>query len=168
MLYFLLCESCLFHSKILFEHKMKLFFVIFCLFVEIPKKCWFSQKILIFTYDPKKHKLWVKWCKLNPKVVLIRFKNVFSSCFWDLLQKKSEQKIFLIGQILVIFWKNWKKTRFFDGFVFDPPYFFGRKQTNYQKNHVGHPNCLKSLPKKFIGHCDQNSRLNSKKLDPPL
>jgi len=151
---------------------MKLFFVIFCLFVEIQlwdpkKKCWFSQKILIFTYDPPKKKLWVKCCKLDPKVVLLRFKNVFSSCFWDLLHKKSEQNFFLIGQILVIFWKNWKKHDFFMVFFWSP-YFSTQNRQTTTKNHVGHPNCVKASPKKIIRHCDQNSRLNSKKLDPPI
>ena len=101
------------HTKRLFlkcfQHRSKinLFFIILCLFVEIPKNHDFSQKILIFTYDPKKYKLWVKVCEFAPKIVLICFKNVSNTCFWDLLQKH-----FKIGQIFVIFGKIGKNTIF--------------------------------------------------------
>ena len=155
--------------KILFEHKMKLFFVIFCLFVEIPKKMLLSQKILIFTYewyDPKKHKLWVKVCKLDPKLVLIRFKNVFGSCFWDLLQKKSKQKFFKIGQILIIFWKNWKKTRFFAVFFFDPPIF--RPKTDKLPKKSCRPSELrKIITKKIYRTLWSKFTAEFKKIRPP-
>ena len=145
---------------------MNLFFVTFCFFVKIPKKSWFSQKILIFTWNPKKYKLWVKVCKLNPKLVLIRFKNVFGTCFWDLLQKKSKQKFFKIGQILVIFWKNWKKTRFFDGF-FLTPLFFGRKQTNYQKKSCRPSQLPKIITKKIYRTLWSKFTAEFKKIRPP-
>ena len=133
MLYFLLCESCLFHSKILFEHKMKLFFVIFCLLLRSPQKCWFSQKIRIFTYDLKKQKLRVKWCKLNPKVVLMRFKNDFSSYFLGLLQKKRKQKIFLNRSNFGHFLKKLEKNTIFCWFFFDPPIFSAENRQTTKK-----------------------------------
>ena len=42
------------------------------------------------------------------------------------------------SQNLVIFQKKHTKRGIFATFFFDPP-FFVRKQTNYQKNHIGHP-----------------------------
>ena len=97
------------------------------------KKSFFSQKILIFTYDPKKYKLWVKVCEFALKIVLICFKNVSENCFGDLLQKKSKQKNFKIGQIFVIFWKNLEKTRFFYGFFFDPTHFSAENRQTTKK-----------------------------------
>ena len=87
--------------------------IILCLFVEIPKNHDFSKKILIFTYDPKKYKLWVKVCKFALKIVLICFENVSDNCFWDLLQKKSKQNNFKIGQNLVIFLEKFGKNTIF-------------------------------------------------------
>jgi len=54
----------------------------------------------------------------------------------------------------VKFWSFFEKIgKNHDFFMvfFLTPYFFGQKQANYQKNHIGHPNFLKSSPKKFIG-----------------
>ena len=142
--------------------------IILCLFVEIPKNHDFSQKILIFTYDPKKYKLWVKVCEFALKIVLICFKNVSENCFWDLLQKKSKQKNFKIGQIFVIFWKNLEKTRFFYGFFFDPTHFSAENRQTTKKfrpttRHIQNPS-----QKNFGGHSTKIDAKNPKSRPPPF
>ena len=95
----------------------------------------FHKKSLFSHMTPKKYKLWVEVCEFALKIVLICFKNVSDNCFWDLLQKKSKQKNFKIGQIFVIFWKNLEKTRFFDGFFLTPPIF--QPKTDKQPKNSG-------------------------------
>ena len=147
--------------------KINLFCIIPCLFVEIPKNHDFSQKILICTYDPKKYKLWVEVCEFALKIVLICFKNVSENCFGDLLQKKSKQKNFKIGQIFVIFWKNLEKTRFFYGFFLTPPIF--QPKTDKQPKNSGQlPDISKILPKKILVGIAQKLTQKIQKVDPPL
>ena len=142
--------------------------IILCLFLEIPKNHDFSQKTLIFTYDPKKYKLWVKVCEFALKIVLICFKNVSENCFWDLLQTKSKQKNFKIGQIFVIFWKNLEKIRFFYGFFLTPPIF--QPKTDKQPKNSGQlPDMSKILPKKTFGeHSTKIDAKNPNSRPPPL
>ena len=124
--------------------------IILCLFLEIPKNHDFSQKTLIFTYDPKKYKLWVKVCEFALKIVLICFKNVSENCFWLFgiyYRKKVNKKILKSAKILSFFGKIWKKHDFFMDFWPHP--FFSRKQTNNQTIPANYPTYPKSLPKKF-------------------
>ena len=132
------------------------------------KKSFFSQKILICTYDPKKYKLWVEVCEFALKIVLICFKNVSDNCFWDLLQKKSKQKNFKIGQILVFFWKNWEKTRFLDGFFFDPTHFSAENRQTTKKFRPTTRHILNPSQKHFGGHSTKIDAKNPKSRPPPL
>jgi len=110
--------------------------------------------------------LWVKVCEFALKIVLICFKNVSENCFWDLLQTKSKQKNFKIGQIFVIFWKNLEKTRFFYGFFLTPPIF--QPKTDKQPKNSGQlPDISKILPKKILVGIAQKLTQKIQKVDPP-
>ena len=133
-----------------------------------PKKSWFFTKNPYFHIWPKKYKLWVKVCEFALKIVLICFKNVSDNCFWDLLQKKSKQKNFKIGQIFVIFWKNLEKTRFFDGFFFDPTHFSAENRQTTKKFRPTTRHILNPSQKNFGGHSTKIDAKNPKSSPPPF
>ena len=128
--------------------------------------------MLIFTYNPQKHKLWVKVCKLNPKVVLICFKTFSVLVFGIYCRKKVSKKIFQIGQNFGHFLKNLRKQNtIFLCFFFSappPPLFFRpKKVADYQNNHVDHPNYLKSWTKKIYRTLWCKFTAEFKKIRPP-
>ena len=141
--------------------------IILCLFLEIPKNHDFSQKILIFTYDPKKYKLWVKVCEFALKIVVICFKSVSDNCFWIYYRKKVNKTILKSAKIWSFFGKIWKKHDFLMDFFLTPPIF--RPKTDKQPKNSGQlPDISKILPKKILVGIAQKLTQKIQKVDPPL
>ena len=116
--------------------------------------------------SPQKHKLWVKWCKLNPKVVLIRFKNVFSSFFWDLLQKKKWTKIFFNRSNFGHFLKKLDKNTIFLWFFLTP--YFSPKTDKLPKKSCRPSQLRKIITKKIYRTLWSKFTAKFKKIRPPV
>ena len=121
---------------------------------------------MIFTYDPKKYKLWIKVCEFAPKIVLICFKNVSDTCFWNLLQKKSKQKHFKIDQIWSFLGKIGKKHDYLC-FFFDPTHFTAENRQTTQKFRPTTRHIQNHSPKHFGGHSTKIDAKNQKSRPPP-
>ena len=87
-------------------------------------------------------------------MVLICFKNVFDTCFGDLLQKQSTQKNFKIGHILVILGGKLGENTIFYVFFFTP-LFFRPESVQSQKKISATKNTQNHYQKNLFGILDK-------------
>ena len=108
----------------------------------------FSWKIILFHKFYKSTKIISEYAYFTPKLFEMHLKGCCGLVCVFRWRKKTNSESFSVGQNLVIFQKKTHKTPNFRYFFFWPHPFFGRKQTNYHKNHIGHAKWPKCWPKK--------------------